>query len=116
MEETVRLKGSYPVICAMLLVIGIASAAQAEIKYDPANYQATVSSDSPDTIPPGTNITLQNWQQYKKFMPIGIQAMFSQQYPFRVGSDPGFTIQVGPTVPIPMAKRLKEDTEKYAGQ
>jgi len=110
-----RSKLSYA-LCGLLLAIGIVGAAQAQINYDPANYAAMVSADSSDTIPPGTQITLQNWQQYKKFMPVGIQAMFSQGYPFKVGSGPEFTIEVGPTIPVPMAKRLREDTEKYSGQ
>ncbi len=111
-----RLKLSYSLLAAAVLTFGIAGAAQAQMKYDPANYAAMVPADSTESIPPGTKITLQNWQQYRKFMPIGVQAMFSQQYPFRADSSPDFTIEVGPTVTIPMAKRLREDTEKYAGQ
>jgi hypothetical protein len=70
------------------------------------------SADSADTITPGTHITLENWQQYKKFMPIGVQAMFSQSYPYTVGSGPEFTVQVGPTIAVPLARRLKDGTEK----
>ena len=102
--------------CAALLAVGIATIARAQITYDRANYDALASVNSSDTISPGAQITLQNWQRYKKFMPIGIQAMFSQSYPFRVGGGPEFTIEVGPTVAVPMARKLKEDTEKYAGQ
>ncbi len=104
------------VLFGVVLAFGIAATAEAQINFDKANYDAMASADSSDTIPPGTRITLQNWQQYKKFMPIGLQAMFSQAYPFRVGSGPEFTIEVGPTIAVPMAKRLREDTEKYAGQ
>jgi hypothetical protein len=103
-------------LCGLLLWFGIAGVARAQITYDPANYDAMASTNSSDTIPPGTNITLQNWQQYKKFMPIGVQAMFSQSYPFKIGTGPEFTMEIGPTVAVPLAKRLKEDTEKYAGQ
>ena len=105
----------YYVLCA-LLAVGIATTAQAQIAYDKANYDALASATSSDPIPPGTRITLQNWQRYKKFMPIGVQAMFSQAYAFRVGSGPEFTVQVGPTVAVPMAQKLKENTERYAGQ
>ncbi len=111
-----RLRLSWAFSCALLLALSAAGAAQAQIKWDEANYGAMAKADSTETIPPGTQITLQNWQQYKKFMPVGVQAMFNQQYAFRVGSGPEFTINVGPTIPIPLAKRLKEDTEKYAGQ
>jgi hypothetical protein len=30
---------------------------------------ATDAASPTDTIPPGTSITMQNWQQYKQFMP-----------------------------------------------
>jgi hypothetical protein len=111
----VRSKLSY-VLCGLLLAFGIGGSARAQIKFDQANYDAMASADSADTITPGTQITLQNWQKYKKFMPIGVQAMFSQSYPYKVGSGPEFTVEVGPTIAVPLARRLKEDTEKYAGQ
>ena len=50
------------------------------LTHDPANYAALASADSSDTIAPDTKITLQNWQNYKTFLPIGVQAMFSQKY------------------------------------
>ena len=103
-------------LCVMLLTSGIGATARAQMAYDKSNYDALASVNSADTISPGTQITLQNWQHYRKFMPIGIQAMFSQAYAFRVGSGPEFTVEVGPTIAVPMAKKLKEDTEKYAGQ
>jgi uncharacterized protein DUF1329 len=112
----VRAKLSCCLAFAALIAFGLSSAARAQIKYNQADYDAMASATSSETIPPGTQITLQNWQQYKKFMPVGIQAMFGQKYPFRIGSGPEFTMVVGPTSPIPLAKRLQEDTEKYAGQ
>ena len=87
-----RFKFSYTLVCALVLAMSVAGAARAQIKYDPNNYDALASADSSETITPGTRITLQNWQQYKKFMPIGVQAMFSQAYPIRVGSGPEFTM------------------------
>jgi hypothetical protein len=99
-----------------MLAVSAAGMAQAQIKFDPAAYTALASGDSSDTIPEGTRITLQNWQQYKKFMPIGMQAMFSQKYQWKIGSGPEFAMVVGPTIHVPLAKKLQEDTEKYAGQ
>ena len=32
---------------------------------------------SPDTIPPGTRITMSNWQNYKQFMSDGMAALFA---------------------------------------
>jgi len=94
----------------------LSGVAAARLVYDVANYKALADANSAETISPGTKITLQNWQQYKKFMTIGLQAMFSQSYSFRIGGGPEFTIEVGPTIGVPLAKRLKEDTEKYGGQ
>ena len=33
-----------------------------------------------NTIPPGTQITMQNWNQYKQFMPDGMVALFQGNY------------------------------------
>ena len=111
-----RNKLSYSLVCALLLGVSVAGIARAQMKFDPGAYTALADADSSDTIPVGTQITLQNWQQYKKFMPVGVQAMFSQKYPWRIGPGPEFAMQVGPTIHVPMAKGCEEDTEKYAGQ
>ncbi len=111
-----RKKPSYAMLCALIMAVGVAGVARAQMKFDPGAYTALADADSSDTIPVGTQITLQNWQQYKKFMPVGVQAMFGQRYPWRIGPGPEFTMEVGPTIHVPMAKRLEENTEKYAGQ
>ena len=49
-------------------------------------------------------------------MPIGMQALFSQKYPWKIGAGPEFAMVVGPTIAVPLAKRFAQDTEKYAGQ
>jgi hypothetical protein len=90
--------------------------AQAQLTYDVANYQALADADSAETIPPGTKITLQNWQQYKKFMPMWVRAAFSGAYKWHVGSDPAYTVEVGPTRHYPLPRQYVEDTEKYGGQ
>src|ERR1700736_3553623 len=48
------------------------------------------------TIPPGTKITMQNWQQFKQFMPVGMIALFEGKYYWKMPSD--VEIDVGPTV------------------
>jgi len=103
------------VICFLILA-QVAGVARAQNAFDPANYAALAAADSSDTIAPDTKITLENWQQYKKFLPIGVQAMFSQRYLWKIGAGPEFAMVVGPTTPIPMARKLQEDTEKYSGQ
>jgi len=73
-----------------------AGVAQAQVAFSEDAYRALADADSPDTIPVGTKITLQNWQRYKKFMPVQIQAVFSGQYPLHIGSEPMYTMAVGP--------------------
>src|SRR5713226_9859931 len=40
-----------------------------------------------DTIAPGTVITMQNWQQYKQFMPDGMVWLFGGQYFWKMPAD-----------------------------
>src|SRR5271163_4067480 len=108
---TARLTG-----LAALALICIASVASAQVSYDEARYKGLVDSSSSETIAPGTKITLENWQQYRRFMPIGMQALFEGQYAFKVGEGDAFAITVGPTVPIKLSKAMQDNTEKYAGQ
>jgi hypothetical protein len=75
----------------------------------------TQSPAYPQTdIPPGTRITPQNWARYKDAMPGPMQALFSGNYSLRMPAD--VSIEVGPTVPIPLPKKFQRDTEQYHGQ
>lgn len=103
-------------IATVAIVVCLCLPAKAQVTFDVANYKALADADSPETIPPGTRITLQNWQQYKKFMPIWVQAAFSGAYKWHVGAEPEYTIVVGPTNHYPLPKQFVEDTEKYGGQ
>lgn len=67
----------------------------------------------PDAIPPGTTITMANWQQYRQFMPGGMQVLFEGKYYWKMPSD--LKMVVGPTVIHPLPKGYLEATEKYAG-
>ncbi|HKD65871.1 MAG TPA: DUF1329 domain-containing protein, partial [Candidatus Binataceae bacterium] len=103
-------------ILTVAMVVSLSDLASAQLTYDVANYNALADAESPETIPPGTKITVQNWQQYKKFMPMWVQAAFSGAYKWHVGSDPAYTVVVGPTHDYPLPKQFVEDTEKYGGQ
>src|SRR5690242_21926479 len=62
-----------------------ASAAQpAASSAQSATPPATASHDS---IPPGTVITMQNWQQYQQFMPDGMAAFFQGKYFWKMPAD-----------------------------
>lgn len=65
-------------------------------------------------IAPGTVITLRNWQQYKDFMPVGMQAMFAGSHFWKMPQDA--EIVIGPTSDYPMNPAYVANTEKYAGQ
>jgi hypothetical protein len=91
-------------------------AAQTRIPFDPDSYTALAPAGSADTIAPGTNITLQNWQQYKRFMSFGLQVLYSGKYRWHVGSGPDYTLTVGPTRPISLTRQFVQDTEKYGHQ
>jgi Protein of unknown function (DUF1329) len=103
-------------IAAMVLVSVLACAARAEMLFDPQHYRDLVDASSSQTIPPGTRITLQNWRQYKNFMPLWMQASYSGDYHWHIGSGPEFTVVVGPTTSFPLPKKYLDDTEKFKGQ
>lgn len=84
--------------------------------FDQQAYEALAPADSAATIAPGTKITLQNWTQYRRFMPVGMQALFSGKYPWKIGPEPEYTMEVGPTVHIPLSRKYLADTEKYSAQ
>src|SRR5713101_2313399 len=83
-----------------------------------SSAQSAASSDgvagAHATIPPGTTITMQNWQQYKQFMPEGMIALFEGKYFWKMPD--GVQMQVGPTVIHPLPKNYLAATEKYAQQ
>ena len=41
--------------------------AAAQVSWSKRNYESLAPANSSKTIPPGTHITAQNWQQYKEF-------------------------------------------------
>jgi len=106
-------------LAVALIAAGIwagAANAQAQGKFDASAYEALAPADSAATIAPGTRITLENWTKYRRFMPIGMQALFSGHYAWKIGSGPEYAMEVGPTIPIPLSRKYRADTEKYSGK
>lgn|SRR5579875_1625667 len=62
--------------------------------------------------PPGTVITMQNWQQYKGAMQDGLQVLFQGDNFWKFPAD--FRMEIGPTHDYPLPKRFQEYTEKYS--
>lgn len=106
-------KGVCSIALAMLLASATAAMAQ---QFDRKAYDELVDANSPDTIPPGTKITIHNWTQYKRFMPVWMQVAFSGKLHFHIADSPEYTVEVGQTGDYPVPKPGREDTEKYAGQ
>lgn len=101
---------------AVCMLFSQSASAQELPRLDPSSYAALADVDSSATIPPGTRITLENWQRYKSFLPLGLQELYSQKLFWKVGAGPDFAVEVGPTSSIPMPKKYADDTEKGAGQ
>ena len=112
-KQTVTVLSGLIGVCLLCALVRTASA---EMKFDPQRYHDMVDASSSTAIPPGTKITVHNWSQYKNFMPGWLQAAFSGDYHWRIGPEPEFTIEVGPTTDYPLPKRYLDDTEKYKDQ
>ncbi len=101
-------------IAAALIWLCCAGIAAAQVPWSEESYDALVSGDSSETIPPGTKINSQNWQQYKNFMPAGLQQLFAGKLSWSL--PPETVVEVEPTTPTPLPRKYQEDTEKYASQ
>jgi hypothetical protein len=102
-------------LTALGLILG-APAQAAPLVFDANAYRQLTDASSPNTIPPGTRITLQNWRQYKSFMPIWLQGAFNGNSALHIGDGPEYAIIVAPTQHYPMPGRWGQDAEKYGNQ
>src|SRR6185437_16872968 len=78
------------------------------------SYDALAPSNSSKTIAPGTHINAQNWQQYKDFMPVGMQQLWAGKSFWHLPGNAEMV--VGATTPTPLPKQYRADTEKYSSQ
>ena len=79
-----------------------------------ASSLTPATSTIPNPIPPGTTITMQNWQMYRQFMPDGMVAFFQGSYFWKM--PPDVQMPVGPTIIHPLPPDYLAATEKYSGQ
>jgi hypothetical protein len=68
--RTNSILGGLAIVWILLL---LACNTYAETTFHCARFQALADDTSSETIAPGTRITVQNWKQYAKFMPIWLQ-------------------------------------------
>ncbi|MBF6567856.1 MAG: DUF1329 domain-containing protein [Candidatus Binataceae bacterium] len=96
MNGTLRKGFACSIVFALVTIMG----------WSPATWAAE------PTVPPGTVINMQNWQQYKQFMPDGMQEMFKGTYFWKF--PPDFQMVVGNSHHYPPPKTFQEYTEKYS--
>jgi len=112
-SKIVAYKKHLPLLAALILFTCSVEAAEA---FDLADYQGLADANSSATIPPGATITAGNWQQYKQFIPVSLQWLYSGKYPWKVPVGDDYSIVIGPTVSIPVTRQFALDTEKYSNQ
>jgi Protein of unknown function (DUF1329) len=100
-------------VLALGLLLGFCQVAAGAGTASEAGASAAASAAS-NTIPVGTKITMQNWQQYKQFMPDGMIELFEGKYFWKM--PPDVEIDIGPTVNFPQPKTYMDATERYSGQ
>lgn len=102
------------VLLALTGATGTTVLAASDNKIASAPNAVDHSLPSTDSIPPGTIITMRNWQDYRRFMPDGMAAMFEGKYFWKM--PPDVQMEVVPTTIVPLPKNYLAATEKYAGQ
>jgi hypothetical protein len=100
----------------LITLVVLAARVGSAAAFDPAAYQGLSDSTSNGSIAPGTKITAENWQQYKQFLPIGLQWLYSGKYPWKFPSAADYAIEIAPTISIPTPHQFAVDTEKYSSQ
>jgi len=66
------------------------------------------------TVPTSGTITMSNWQQYKQFMPLGMQKLFEGIYFWKMPAD--VQMEIGPAKYDFLPKTWVEATEKFGPQ
>src|SRR5260370_14169 len=79
-----------------------------------APLPAACAESAAVSIPPGTVITQQNWQQYKDFMNPALQGMWAGTYGWKF--PPDFQMPIGPTRHYPPPPQFLKYTEQYSSQ
>ena len=79
----------------LMLLLPSMSWAQASTDRSEIDQWIKASANEGD-IPIGTKITTQNWQQYKNFLPLGMQKLFAGIYYWKI--PPDAVLEVGPAV------------------
>ncbi|MGA2409509.1 MAG: DUF1329 domain-containing protein [Candidatus Binataceae bacterium] len=96
---------------AAVLMFGAPAFAQSDL---PDMQQWLKDTANQGTLPPGTKITMANWQQYKQFMPLSMVALFQGTYTWKMPAD--VEMDVGETHHGLLPKTFLAATEQYGAQ
>ena len=110
-DEAKREEMKLIVRLALVVVMAMCSAG---IALADADSKAASDGAAGGTIPPGTKITMGNWEHYREFMSDGLIALFQGTYFWKM--PPDMEMDVGPTIIHPLPKGYLDATEKYASQ
>jgi hypothetical protein len=103
------------VVCLVLALAFLANVPGVSAGDSGSSANAAISGNGATSgITPGTQITTQNWQKYKDFMPDGMAALFHGTYFWKMPAD--VSMEVGPTIIHPLPPNYLAATEKYSSQ
>ena len=109
-----RMKATQTLV-AFALILTIAAMGRGVVaSSDSAVTNTSELATGASNIAPGTIITMQNWQNYRQFMPDGMAAMFEGKYFWKM--PPDVQMEVGPTVVQPLPRNYQAASEKYSDQ
>lgn len=96
----------------------IAASAQAAAQQNIATNSNVIplqtnAPENKDPTPSGS-VTMQNWQQYREYMPDGMAMLFAGKYLWKMPDD--VQMDIGPTVIHALPQTYLDATEKYSGQ
>jgi hypothetical protein len=74
--------------------------------------QSSDAGSTPDAILVGTVITMQNWQNYRQFMPDGMAAFFEGHYFWKMSA--AVQMPVGPAIIHRLPISYMNATQKYS--
>jgi hypothetical protein len=87
------------------------STANLSSKLEASHLAMSTSLSGP--VPVGASITMQNWRDYQRYMPLGMIELFEGDHDWRM--PPNIEIDVGPTIAEKLPARYTEATERYSG-
>jgi hypothetical protein len=105
--------------CVRLLVAGLVITLLPSLGWSQSTDRSEMDQWVKDTanqgeLPVGTKITMSNWQQYKNFLPLGMQKLFEGKYFWKMPQE--VELDVGPATHNFLPQTWRDATEKFGTQ